>query len=106
MVYDGNVHLAMNGMRSVGSVTGNGTAVNELSHSSPATFLHANLMVALDSQIAQRVSQLYFVCYLEDGASLQAGFEDFMQINRPGHKLRKVCNPNYEVVVSLGNKRA
>ena len=44
MVYDGNVHLAMNGMRSVGSVTGNGTAVNELSHSSPATFMHVNLI--------------------------------------------------------------
>ena len=94
------IHLAMNGMRSVGSVTGNGTVVNELSHSSPTTFVHVN------SQIAQRVSHLYFVCYLEDGATLQTGFEDFMQINRPGHKLRKVCNPNYEVVVSLGNKRA
>ena len=102
MVYDGNVHLTMNGMRSVGSVTGNGTAVNELSHSSPATFMHVNLI----HKLRRRVSHLYFVCYLEDGASLQTEFEDFMQINRPGHKLRKVCNPDYEVVVSLGNKRA
>jgi hypothetical protein len=26
-----------------------------------------------------------------------------MQINRPGYKLRKVCNQDYEVVVSLDN---
>jgi hypothetical protein len=75
MIYDGNVHLAMNGMRSVGSVTGNGTAVNacllELSHSSPATFMHANLI----HKFAQRVSHLYFYCYLEDWASLETGFE-------------------------------
>ena len=109
MIYDGTVHLAMTGMRNVGSVSGDVTIVKclpyvqELSHSLPATFLHANLMVALDSQIAQRVSHLYFVCYLEDGASLQTGFEDFMQINRPGHKLKKVCNQDYEVVVSLDN---
>jgi hypothetical protein len=57
MIYDGTVHLAMNGMRSVGSVSGDVTTVKclpyfqELSHSSPATFLHANLMVALDSQL-------------------------------------------------------
>ena len=44
MVYDGNVHLTMNGMRSVGSVTGNGIVVNELSHSSPATFMYVNLI--------------------------------------------------------------
>jgi hypothetical protein len=65
-----------------------------------------DLMAVLDSQIAQRVFHLYLYRCLEDGASLQAGFEDFMQVSRPGHKLRKVCNPNYEVVVSLGNKRA
>ena len=81
MIYDGTVHLAMNGMRSVGSISGDVTTVKclpyfqELSHSSPATFMHTNLMVALDSQIAQRVSHLYFYCYLEDWASLETGFE-------------------------------
>ena len=50
MVYDGTVHLEMNGMRSVGSVSGDVTGVKrlpsyqELSHSSPATFMHANLI--------------------------------------------------------------
>ena len=34
----------------------------ELSHSSPATFMHANLMAALDSQIIQRLT-LVFLLY-------------------------------------------
>jgi hypothetical protein len=78
----------------------------ELSHSSPATFMHANLMVVLDSQIAQRVSHLYFYCYLEDWASLETGFENFMQISQPGYKLKKICNRDCEVVVPWTTWRA
>ena len=65
-------------------VTGDVTAVKrlplyqELIYSSPATFMLANLMVSLDSQITQRVSNLYFYRCLEDWANLQLDLKNFM----------------------------
>ena len=64
----------------------------ELSYPSPSTFMLANLMVSLDSQIAQRVSHLHFYCCLEDWVSLQTRFEKLHVISQPGCKLKMICN--------------
>ena len=58
MIYDGTVHLAMNRMHSVVSVSGDVIGVKRfpsyqaLSHSSPATFVYVNLIHKLRRRVS------------------------------------------------------